>query len=113
MSPQEAKESVKAFWEMPAAKWGTFVGGILVALFTGGWARGTVLSASGVAEIEGAVRQTAEQVKIHTEQIESLNGRMTRSETVDRYVACVLKYEAPAACESHLAPDVIESLRPR
>lgn len=89
-----------------AARWGAYVGGLAFALMGG--------VAMGPRSLDPA---TIEQVGRNTIRLDSLEIRVGRSEVVDRYVACVLKYSSdgvdPRPCESHLSPSVIESLRPR
>jgi hypothetical protein len=49
-------------------------------------------------------------------RVAGLEERMTSVETVGRYTACVLRSQSrdmdPTPCESHLAPDVLDYLRP-
>lgn len=102
-------KEVKAIWSTPAAKVGVFAGSLLLTL-----AGGTMLG-SRSAEPQGVstLRLTVEEVARHAVRLDTLDAKMARTETVNRFVACVLRYDAPDACESHLAADVIESLRPR
>jgi hypothetical protein len=49
-------------------------------------------------------------------RVDALEKRMTSQETIGRFTACVLRSQSrdmdPTPCESHLAPDVLDYLRP-
>jgi hypothetical protein len=100
-------EEVRGAWaDLPAqvrtwARRGAYAGGLAFALLSG------VAVGPSTRGADAALRQ----------RVDTLEVRITTVETVNRYTACVLKYQSdgtdPRACESHLSPDILDFLRPR